>query len=116
MILLWKYVFNNDKINIILFKERYGDNMNKMEELLSQTKLCDILNKKPVVVVKDEKKCKNKLVCVFAVIGIIAALAGIGYAIYKYFKPDYLEDFEDDFEDDDFDDDFFEEDDKDSEE
>ena len=33
--------------------------------------------------------------------------AGIAYAVYRYFTPDYLEDFEDDFDEDDFDDDFF---------
>ena len=37
----------------------------------------------------------------------VVAIAAIAYAMYRYFKPDYLEDFEDDF-DDDFDDDFFE--------
>ena len=36
-------------------------------------------------------------------------MAGIAYAVYRFFTPDYLEDFEDDF-DDDFDDDFFEDD------
>ena len=38
----------------------------------------------------------------------------IAYAVYRYLKPDYLEDFEDDF-DDDFDDDFFEDEDEDDE-
>jgi len=42
-----------------------------------------------------------------AIIGAVAAVAGIAYAVYRFFTPDYLEDFEDDF-DDDFDDDFFE--------
>ena len=43
-----------------------------------------------------------------AIIGAIAAVAGIAFAVYKFFTPDYLEDFEDDFDDDfdyDFDDD-----------
>ena len=35
--------------------------------------------------------------------------AAIGFAIYKFLVPDYLEDFDDDL--DDFDDDFFEDDD-----
>ena len=51
------------------------------------------------------------------------AVAGIAYAVYRYFTPDYLEDFEDedydddDFEDEDedFEDDFFEEEDEKSE-
>lgn len=37
---------------------------------------------------------------------MIAAVAGIAYAVYRFFTPDYLEDFEEDFEDD-FDDEFF---------
>jgi hypothetical protein len=44
-----------------------------------------------------------------AIVGAVAAVAGIAYTVYRFFTPDYLEDFEDDF-DDDFDDDFFEED------
>ena len=48
--------------------------------------------------------------CIFAM--VLAAIAGIAYAVYRYFTPDYLEDFEDEFEDE-FDvveaeDDFFE--------
>ncbi|MBF1261482.1 MAG: DUF4366 domain-containing protein, partial [Lachnoanaerobaculum sp.] len=39
------------------------------------------------------------------IIGAIAAVAGIAFAVYKFFTPDYLEDFEEDF-DDDFDYDF----------
>ena len=43
-----------------------------------------------------------------AVIGAIAAVAGIAYAVYNYFTPDYLEDFDDDDYSDSFDDDFIE--------
>ncbi len=47
--------------------------------------------------------------CVFAVIGAVLVIAAVIYGIYKYLKPDYLEDFEDDYEDEDeFDEDFFE--------
>ena len=55
---------------------------------------------------EDEKK-RNCILWVLAIIGAVAAVAGIAYAVYRFFTPDYLEDFEDDF-DDDFDDDFFE--------
>ena len=95
--------------------------MNKLEELLAQAKgkdlkdLKELLGKKQVVV-EDKKKC-NPLVWILAIVGFVAAVAGIAYAVYRYFTPDYLEDFEDedyedddDFEDDDnFEDDFFEE-------
>ena len=76
--------------------------MNKLEELLTTSKLNELLNKK-----EQEEKHKNAVLWVVAVRGAIAAVAGIAYAVYRYFTPDYLEDFEDDFDEDDFDDDFF---------
>lgn len=101
--------------------------MNKIEELLEQVKgkdlkdLKELLNKKQVVVEK-EKKC-SPLLWILAIVGFVAAVAGIAYAVYRYFTSDYLEDFEDedydddDFEDEDedFEDDFFEEEDEKSE-
>ena len=69
------------------------DALSKMEELINASKLNELLHK------KEEE---------LAIIGAVAAVAGIAYAVYRFFTPDYLEDFEDDF-DDDFDDDFFEE-------
>ena len=95
--------------------------MNKIEELLEQVKgkdlkeLKELLNKKQVVVEK-EKKC-SPLLWILAIVGFVAAVAGIAYAVYRYFTPDYLEDFEDEDydEDEDFEDDFFEEEDEKSE-
>ena len=78
--------------------------MNKVEELLKSAKLDDILKKKD-----KDKKCKTVLI-VLAVIGGIAVIAGIAYAVYHYLSPKYLTDFEDEFEDE-FDEDFFDEDD-----
>jgi len=80
--------------------------MDKLEELLATSKLKEILHKSGIEVKKEKKS--NPVVIVFAVIGVVLALAAIAYAIYRYFTPDYLDDFEDDFEDDDFDDDFSE--------
>lgn len=78
-------------------------NKDKFEELLNMTKLADLVNAKQ----KDnEKKC-NTVLWVLAIIGTVAAVAGIAYAVYRFLTPDYLEDFDDDF-DEDFDDDFFE--------
>ena len=73
--------------------------MNKFEEIVSATKLHDVLHK------KDENKAKNTLLWILAVVGAVAAIAGIAYAVYRYFTPDYFEEYEEDFEDD-FEDDF----------
>ena len=63
---------------------------------------------KVVVEKKEEKKKSNTLVWILAIIGAVVAVAAIVYAVYRYLKPDYLEDFEDEFEDD-FEDEFDEE-------
>lgn len=79
--------------------------MNKLEDMIAASKLNELLHK------KDDEKAKNTLLWVLAIVGAVAAIAGIAYAVYKFFTPDYLEDFEEDFGDD-FDDDFFSDDDE----
>ena len=76
--------------------------LSRVEELMNASKLNELIHKRE----EDEKK-KNCILWVLAIIGAVAAVAGIAFAVYRFFTPDYLEDFEDDF-DDDFDDDFFE--------
>lgn len=83
--------------------------MDKLEKVMemaknNEFKLNELLGRK-----KEEKK-NNVLLWVFAVIGAVAAVAAISYAVYRYLNPDYLEDFDEEFEDDfeDDDDDFFE--------
>lgn len=73
----------------------------KLEELIATAHLNDLIRQK-----KDEEKKANTVVWVLAVIGAVAAIAGIAYAVVKYFTPTYLDDDFDDF-DDDFDDDFY---------
>ena len=79
--------------------------MNKIEEMISATKLNEILQK------RDDDKIKKTILWVLAIVGAIVAIAGIAYAVYRFFTPDYLEDFDEDFEDD-FEDDYFEEEDE----
>ena len=76
--------------------------LSRVEELMNTSKINELLHKRE----EDEKK-RNCILWVLAIIGAVAAVAGIAYAVYRFFTPDYLEDFEDD-SDDDFDDDFFE--------
>ena len=74
--------------------------MSKIDELIELLKF----NKGEAM--RREKK-NNIVTCVLAVLAVLAIIAGSAYAVYRYLKPCYLEDFDDDFEDD-FDDDFFE--------
>ena len=73
--------------------------MNKLDELKD---LITALQK------KEEEIQKN------TVLLVLAAVAGIAYAVYRYFTPDYLDDFDDDL-DDDFDNYFDDEDEEDKE-
>ena len=79
--------------------------MNKIEDINSATKLNEILQK------RDDDKIKKTILWTLAIVGAVVAIAGIAYAVYRYFTPDYLEDFDEDFEDD-FEDDYFEEEDE----
>ena len=76
--------------------------MNKIEELIAETKLNELIRK------KDDEKRKTTIIWTLAIIGAVAAVAGIAYLVYRLVTPDYLEDYDDDF-DDDFDDYFDEE-------
>ena len=57
---------------------------------------------------EEEKQDISRIVtCVLIVLGVLPAIGGAAYAIYRLMSRCDLEDFEDDFEDD-FDDEFFE--------
>lgn len=75
--------------------------MERLEEMISATKLNEILRK------RDDDKVKRTILWVLAIVGAVVAIAAIAYGVYRFFTPDYLEDFEEDFEDD-FEDDYFE--------
>lgn len=75
----------------------------KVEELLNAAKLSELVHKKEL-----EEKNKNTIMIVLAIIGAVAAIAGIAFAVYKYLTPDYLDDFDSDDIYDNFDDDFIE--------
>ena len=66
--------------------------MSKVEELIAESKLNELLKK------KDDEKVKKTVIWVLAIVGAVAAVAAIAYAVYCFFTPDYLEDFEEDFD------------------
>lgn len=52
---------------------------------------------------RDEEK-SHPVLTFFAFIGVIAAIGGVAYALYRYFAPKYLGEYSDDDFEDDFDD------------
>ena len=72
--------------------------MKKLEDLVSSNaKLAELLHLKK----EEEIEKKNTALYVFAILGAIAAIALIAYAVYRYLNPAYIEDdeFEDEYED-----------------
>lgn len=81
--------------------------MTKFEEMLAATKLNELVSRRD-----EDEKMKKTILWGLAIIGAVAAIAGIAYAVYHFFGKDYLEDFEDEDFEDEFDDDFFNEEDE----
>ena len=79
--------------------------MNRVEDFLNAAKTNEMLGEL-LHIKKEEEKKQNVLMWVLIAIGAVLAVAGIAYAVYRFFTPDYLEDSDEEF-DDDFDDDFF---------
>lgn len=67
----------------------------KFEELLNAAKLNALIH--PVK--NEEAKKDNPYVVVLVIVGAIALVAAIAYAVYYFLVPDKLVDFEDDFDD-----------------
>ena len=81
----------------------------KLDELINNAKITELLNKK-----KQEEENKSCILLILAIIGAVAPVAGIAFAVYhRYMNPKYsdfdgdfdYDEFEDDFEDDDCEDD-----------
>ena len=80
--------------------------MKNIDDLINAAKIQELIKKED-----PQEKATRRILWVLAIIGAVTAVAGIAYAVYRYFTPDYLDDFYDDF-DDDFDDDFFDDEDE----
>lgn len=81
--------------------------MTKIEEILAATKLNELVQRR-----EEDEKMKKTILWGLAIVGAVAAVAGIAYAVYRFFSADALEDFEDDDFVNDFDADFFNEEDE----
>ena len=83
--------------------------MNRMGDLINSAKTNEMLGEL-LHIKKEEEKKQNVVMWILIIIAAVVAVAGIAYAVYRFFAPDYLEDL-DEYFDDDFDDDFFDDDD-----
>ena len=68
--------------------------MSKVEDILASTKVGDVLDaaklNKFLKRQEEEEKKPSKFVIVFAVIGIVVAVAAAIYGIYRFFTPESL--------------------------
>lgn len=79
-------------------------------ELIDVSKLKQLLNRnKKEEIIEENKCCPWKMI--LGIVAVAAAIAGIAFALYRYFASDYQDDLLDDFDDDFGDDDLFEDDD-----
>ena len=60
---------------------------NKLEELMNTAKINELLHKKEL-----EEKNKNGIIIALAIIGAVAAVATIAYAVFRHLERDYLDD------------------------
>ena len=84
--------------------------MSRVEYFINSAKTNEMLGEL-LHIKKEEEKKQNAVMWIFIIVGAVIAVAGIAYAVYRFFTPDYLEDFDEDF-DDDFEDDFFDDEDE----
>ena len=54
----------------------------KLDELINNAKITELLNKK-----KQEEENKSCILLILAIIGAVAAVAGIAFAVYRYMNP-----------------------------
>lgn len=70
---------------------------------MNTAKINELLHKKEL-----EEKNKNGIIIALAIIGAVAAVATIAYAVFRHLERDYLDNFDADDFGDNFDDDFIE--------
>ncbi len=68
--------------------------MNKLEAILDAAHLNNLVKKK-----EEKKKC-NVVLWVIIIVGAVIAISLIAYALYRHFKPNYLDEFDEEFDSD----------------
>ena len=79
--------------------KKEGVNMKSWDDVVEFLQEKNLLGRTCCLKKKEEEKKSNVWVWVLAIVGGIAVIAGIAYAVYRYLTPDYMDDFDDDFDD-----------------
>ena len=74
----------------------------KFDEIVAAVKANDLVRK---IRRQEEEKKGHPIVKLLVIVGAVATVAAIAYAVYRYMNPKYA-DFDSDFDYDDFEDDF----------
>ena len=72
-----------------------SDASDRVDELMQRIRVKELYEKE-----MENDRMKRVILTVLAALGIVACVAGIAFAVYKFMSRDYLEDYEDDFDDD----------------
>ena len=72
-----------------------SDASDRVDELMQRIRVRELYEKE-----LENDRTKRVILTVLAALGIVACVAGIAFAVYKFMSKDYLEDYEDDFDDD----------------
>lgn len=97
----WYHIINSICRNV----RKRGMTVKRLDDIMNMLQKNELIGKE-LLKKKEEEEKDDKLIWIFAIIGVIAVAAAIAYAVYRYLTPDYLDDFDDTFEDD-YEDDFF---------
>ena len=65
----------------------------KFDDIMNKAKISQLISKN-----KAEEEKKSCILWVLAIIGAVASVAAIAYAVYRHMTPRYLDDFDGDFE------------------
>ena len=78
----------------------------KINDLIEASKAKSAAKENTAVEVAEDEYAdkKRSVIFVLAIVGAVATVAAIAYAVYRFATPKYLDDFDDDFDDDFFDD------------
>lgn len=109
MLKKWYYINNSIYRDV----RKWGMTVKKLDDIISRLQENELISRE-LLKRKEEEEKEDKLIWIFAIIGVVVLAVAVAYAVYRCLTPKYLDDFEDAFDDDDYEDDFFDDEDDES--